>query len=253
MPNKMLLTQWKKDEGAVFKGWDFSYIAKRSKEERTPWDYMRMAKALVRKSVAVLDMETGGGERFAEFAPLPRHAVAIEGYHPNVAVARKRLKPLGGKVIENNNNKLPFKDSEFDLILNRHGRFNEQICKEAFRILKPGGIILTQQVDYRDLSELKRIFGSPLKWKTNNLKDMKRNMARAGFKAEIAKEWKGKYTFNDVGSLVYYLKAIPWIVDDFSVKNHAKQLEKLQKKLERNGKLEFTVRRFLLKAKKPKK
>lgn len=129
-----MIEQWKKDEQASFEGWDFSYLQGRIVEEKPSWNYKASAKDLVSNSSAVLDMGTGGGEVFAELAPFPAHTVAIEGYKPNVSVAKKKLESLGVKVLEiEEANELPFVDNEFDLVMNRHSAFRSS---EIFRILK---------------------------------------------------------------------------------------------------------------------
>ena len=85
--DKDLIKQWKKEERMPFKGWDFSYIKNRIIEEKPPWNYAKIARQLIRKSKSVLDMETGGGEIFSSLGPFPKHAIAYEGYKPNVKVA----------------------------------------------------------------------------------------------------------------------------------------------------------------------
>ena len=55
---------------AHFSGWDFSYIADREAQAPLRWSYVSEALLRVRKSKAVLDMDTGGGEMFSYFAPL---------------------------------------------------------------------------------------------------------------------------------------------------------------------------------------
>jgi hypothetical protein len=55
-------------------------------------------------------------------------------------------------------------------------------------------------------------------------------------------------SFIDVGALVYYLKAAPWVVDGFSVETHSKDLLSLQQRLEKGGTLTFGVRRYLIEA-----
>jgi len=250
MADKDLIKQWKKDEKALFSGWDFSYLEGRMIEGHPPWDYMAMAKRLLKKSKSVLDMETGGGERFSSLAPFPKHAVAFEGYKPNVPIARKRLKPLGVTVVEHRGSKLPFRNGEFDLVLNRHGGINEEICREISRILRPGGIFLTQQVEFNDMLDLKKEFNVEPKWPSNTLRSTKDSLAKAGFSITEGKEWEGRYVFKDVGALVYYLGAIPWIVDDFSVRTRLNDLTRLQKKLEIQGGLVFSKRQFLIVAEK---
>lgn len=244
-----LVEQWKEDEKAVFKGWDFSYLKKRMIDPNPPWNYIKIAKKLIKKSKAVLDMETGGGEIFSSLKPFLKHAVAYEGYKPNVSVARKRLKPLGVKVIETRNlKKLPFKDKEFDLVLNRHGAING---KEIYRILKDGGTFFTQQVTGSDDSQdLVREFKAKRKFSDINLEKYVKELKKAGFKIKSSRKWKGKKVFKDVGAIVYYLKAIPWIVKGFGVKNNLKDLKRLQKKIEKNKELKFQTAKFMILAKK---
>lgn len=252
---KDLIEQWKKDEKAFFRGWDFSYLKNRTKEGQPPWNYIKIAKELIKKAKSILDMGTGGGEIFSEILkvkPLPKKLVATEGYKPNVEVARKTLKPLNVKVIDfsmENVRKIPFKDEEFDLILNRHDAYD---IKEVYRILKKGGKFLTQQVTHGNTKEIKKVFGLKPgnKFKEMQLKIQIKEFKKMGFKILEYGDWKGDYIFNDVGALVYYLKSIPWTVPNFSVDNHLNYLEKLQKKLEKDGKLKFTNKRFYILAEK---
>lgn len=248
MASKNFVEQWKKDEATTFEGWDFSYIKDRKDEEKEPWSYEALAKKLVQKSKSVLDMGTGGGEILSSLAPLPEHAVAIEGYKPNVEVARKRLEPLGVKVLEmDESHDLQFADGEFDLVLNRHSAFT---ASEVFRILKPEGNFLTQQVGGGNLNDLISAFDATPKYKSWTLENIKDDIQNAGFKIKDAREWRGKIEFKDVGAVVYFLKAIPWIVEGFSVENNLRHLEQLQARLDRGEKLIFTQVRFLVLAQK---
>ena len=241
------ITQWKRDEAAVFEGWNFSYIKGRVLEEEPGWDYRALARELVKKSAAVLDVATGGGEVFSSLAPFPGRAVAVEGYRPNVAVARKRLAPLGVQVLGSNGISLPFGGNTFDLVLNRHEGFSEA---EIYRVLQEKGTFLTQQVDGGNLVELLDHFEVKPKWPDHGFKNVRQRMQEVGFHIERGEEWKGKARFLDVGAVVYFLKAIPWCVDGFSVDSHLEYLRTLQEKLEREGKLEFTYARFLISARK---
>ena len=38
MNHNELIEQWKKDEKAVFEGWDFSYLKERLITEKEPWN-----------------------------------------------------------------------------------------------------------------------------------------------------------------------------------------------------------------------
>jgi len=245
-----LYFQWKKDEGAPFTGWDFSYLKGRWKEERPSWDYVRKAQALAKKAAAILDVGTGGGEILALLWPFPAHTVATEGWLPSVPIARKRLEPLGAKVVAaDESGKLPFADEEFDLVLNRHSAYND---REVFRVLRTGGHFLTEQVGGDNLEDLLREFSVELQFKDWTLGVAKQRLEEVGFKITQAREWSGRVEFNDVGALVYFLKAIPWIVKDFSVDNYLPVLKKLQSRINMGESLVFTTARFMILAEKDK-
>lgn len=240
--------QWKRDEQAHFEGWDFSYIEERMTSEKPPWDYNSLARQLISKSKSLLDMATGGGERLLSLAPLPEHTVATEGWKPNVEVARRRLKPIGVKTVsvDEEHKELPFDDSSFDTVINHHGAFE---VEEVYRVLGGDGVFLTQQVGGDNLYDLVEFFDAELSF-PRTLKDLEVPIRNAGFSIEKAEEWRGKRTFLDVGAIVYYLRAIPWIVKGFSADTHSKYLERLQTKLTQGDKLEFTDSRYLILLKK---
>jgi len=243
-----LIAQWQRDEAAPFQGWDFSYIAGRMVEEGPPWDYPMLARRLIASSAALLDMDTGGGEVLATLAPFPGRAMAIEGYAPNLTLAEKRLRPLGVEVFAAGEaGFLKFEDASFDLVINRHGGFR---ITEVSRVLKPGGTFLSQQVAGDSLVDLQARFGAVHKWPDNMLGVVSRNAEAAGLKIIRGETWHGTKRFSDVGALVYCLKAVPWLVDGFSVERHLAILSELQEELERDGQLAFAESWFLLIAEK---
>ena len=67
-----------------------------------------------------------------------------------------------------------------------------------------------------------------------------------------AEEWSGQLAFADVGAVVYYLKAVPWLVSGFSVETHVQHLLRLQRRLDGGDELAFTARKFLIEAQKEK-
>lgn len=238
------LAGWLKDAAAPFEGWDFSYLEGRFHEAAPEWDYVGLAREAVRRADDVLDVATGGGEVFAGLAPFPGRATAVEGYAPNLPVARRRLEPLGVRVFQaNTRSGMPFGDAAFDLVLNRHGGFR---TAEMHRILKPGGMFLSQQVAGDNLADLAAEFGADLAYPNNTLARVCGEFRALGAEVRRAEQWRGPVAFADVGAVIYFLKAIPWVVKDFAVERHLEPLKALQAKRDRGEPLQFTYTRFLI-------
>ena len=246
-----LIDEWKAEERRPFAGWDFSYLNDKWTDEKPPWSYEDLVRAVLRGSSSVLDVGTGGGERLLSLrAALPATVVATEGYPPNLALARQRLAPLGAQVLAAESSlrgRLPVPDAAFDVVLNRHSGLN---ISEVGRVLRPGGTLLTQQVDGTSLQDLMAAFDSKPKWPWSTLDFYLDLLGSAGLGADLAEEWTGRLIFKSVGALVYYLRAVPWLVDGFSVATHLPYIEQQQARLEQDGQLVFSQKLFVLRAKK---
>lgn len=243
-----LLEAWKEEEQAAFSGWDFSHLAGRLVLDMPPWSYEAMVRELPPPARSVLDLGTGGGERLAEFEDaLPDRAVATEGYAPNIILAHERLARLGIDVVASNDSlaqRLPFAEKSFDLVIDRHTSFN---IAEVERVLTSGGIFLTQQVDGRNLADLSEVFDTQQPWTFFTLDFVLEQIEETDLVIETAEKWSGTAVFKDIGALVYYLKAVPWIVPQgFSVAKHQDYLQKLQQRLEQEGELTFLPKLFLV-------
>ena len=243
---------WKQEEQVPFTGWDFSYLKGRMMEEQPPWSYTMRATEVLKGAVSLLDMGTGGGERLLRLREhWPEKVVVTEDYPPNVRLARKRLSPLGVRVEDvalTRTGPLPFEDAEFDVVLNRHSGFNPA---EVARVLTPGGTFLMQQIDGWWAHDLMAVFAASPQWPDETLDNCVAWLKDAGLAIVTAEEWSGAFTFTDVGAIVYYLKAVPWLVPGFSVKTHLEGLLALQDRLEKEGELSFAAKKFLIEACKP--
>jgi len=246
-----LVEIWKREERQPFVGWDFSYLDGRMFEDQPPWFYPSRAVTLMQHSSSVLDMGTGGGERLLELKEhWPPKVSVTEDYPPNVELATERLRPLGVRVEAvrlTDYDPMPFSDGEFDLVLNRHSGFN---VSEVARILAPGGTFLTQQVNGLWAHDLLAVFGAKPQWPEETLSNNVPKLQGAGLKVVKAEEWWGRMAFADVGAIVYYLKAVPWLVPAFSVDTHLDGLLELQSRLGDGERLVFEVGKYLIEARK---
>jgi hypothetical protein len=142
---------------------------------------------------------------------------------------------------------MPFADGEFDLVLNRHSGFNSD---EVARILAMHGTFLTQQIHGLWAHDLLAVFDVTPQWPDSTPEKYVARLQSAGLQIVDAKEWTGGLAFTDVGAIVYYLKAVPWLVPGFSVNTHLNNLLNLQNKLERGERLSFTAKKYLIEARK---
>ncbi len=246
-----LIAQWREEERiAKIHGWDFSHIAARHEEcGALPWDYRAEIQKYRRDEYRLLDIDTGGGEFLLTLGHPYENTAVTEGYAPNAALCREKLAPLGITVREANAAKeLPFADASFDLVLNRHGDLN---ADEIFRVLRPDGVFVTQQVGAEnDRALVELLLGdTPLPFPEQTLARVAEQFEQAGFSVLEAREAFRPIRFYDVGALVWFARVIEWEFPNFSVKKCLPQLLHAQELLEENGCIEAMTHRFLLVAK----
>lgn len=196
-------------------------------------------------------MGVGGGEFLASLQPLPERTVATEGYPPNIPVARERLEPIGVTLCPiGEDDQLPLDDAAFELVINRHESYDPA---EVLRVLQPDGVFVTQQVGGEDDLDLNRFLGVDdthpyAHWTA----DFAASQLREHGWEVIAKREAFPVTrYFDIGAVVYYLNAVPWQIEDFSVERYRDRLWELHLRIERDGHVDVRNHRFLLIARKP--
>ncbi|MBD5117054.1 MAG: class I SAM-dependent methyltransferase [Ruminococcaceae bacterium] len=243
---------WKREEKAAhIHGWDFSHIRGRYEEENDlPWDYKTLIGKYLKSDSDILDYDTGGGEFLLSLNHPYGKTAATEGYPPNVKLCKEKLLPLGISFKEcSNPSEIPFEDESFDLIINRHGDFD---AKEIFRLLRRGGMFITEQVggdNDRDLvetvlAEVDRPFPHL------NLAEQRRSFEEAGFQIVEAEEAYRPIKFYDMGAFVWFARIIEWEFPGFSVDKCFERLLKMQEIIDKDGKLEGTIHRYMIIAQK---
>ena len=245
---------WKKEESAAhIHGWDFSHIeGKYTEETDLPWNYQRIILDYLKPEMKLLDIDTGGGEFLLSLRHPYEKTSATEAYPSNIQLCEETLLPLGidfrtcdGKAM------LPFGDDEFDMVINRHGDFN---VKEIHRVVKHGGIFVTEQVgaeNDRELVEL--VLGkTELPFPEQYLNIVREQFCDAGFDVLDAQECFRPIKFFDIGALVWFAHIIEWEFPDFSVDRCKNSLLHAQQILDQNGCVEGKIHRFLLVLRKAK-
>lgn len=251
-----LLESWRPALSPQGTGWDFSGLDDVMAEDPTPWDLDAEYRAALSASSHVLDMGTGGGEHLLRYADLlPADTVATEGWAPNVPVARAALADVGVQVIDfgapdddPESVRMPFADARFDLVLNRHESYSP---REVWRVLQPGGMLLTQQVGSGELTELHSLLGWQPVDLDVTLERFTSEAESAGLVIERADRFDGQYRFADMRALIQYVSRVPWDVpDDFSVDAYADALIRLHDR-SNGGPIALTMKRFRIRARRP--
>lgn len=252
MNREELRSIWKEEERvAHIHGWDFSHIRGRYEEEQDlPWDYAEIIGRYLTADMQLLDYDTGGGEFLLSLKHPYRNTAATEGYPPNVELCRETLSPLGisFKACDDPAN-IPFQNVSFDIIINRHGDFN---ADELFRLLKKGGIFITEQVggdNDRDLVEMV-LPDTEKPFPHLNLREQRRAFKDAGFHIVEETEAYRPIRFYDVGAFVWFAHIIEWEFPGFSVDRCFDRLLKMQEIIESGKPIEGTIHRYLIVARK---
>lgn len=242
-----LIASWKAEEQiAHVHGWDFSHVDGRVVEDALPWDYREQILHYLKPEMQILDIDTGGGEFLLSLHHPYRNTSATENYPPNIELCQKTLLPLGidfrladGKGI------LPFEDERFDLVLNRHGDLNPE---EIYRVLKPGGLFITQQVGAENDRELVELLcgHTDLPFPDQYLKIISDQFSQTGFEILDGRECFRPIRFYDVGALVWFARIIEWEFPGFSVERCQDQLLHAQAILDEKGCIKGRIHRILM-------
>lgn len=248
---ELLKQTWLQESSKGMEGWDFSYLEGRTEEEPLPWDYKEIVSKYLHPTDTLLDMGTGGGEFLLTFNHPHDLTSVTEGYLPNLALCENKLGSLGMTVkYVNEDDQLDFDDSSFDIVINRHESFD---VHEVWRVLKPGGTFITQQIggeNNRSMAEfiLKDLPESP--YKGHTLQKSKDELENIGFHLVQAEEYFPEMKFYDIGAFVYFASIIKWEFPDFSVENSMEQLLELENQREKNGYIISKEHRFVIVAQK---
>lgn len=249
-----LKKEWEAEEKiAHIHGWDFSHIYGRyDVEEDLPWDYKEIIDEYRTDDMKLMDFDTGGGEFLLSLGHPNRNTAATEGFPLNVELCKKRLLPQGIDFRQcNDESKIPFADNSFDILINRHGRFDPE---EVGRILKPQGLFITQQVGEKNDRDLVRMVlpNVPLPFPGLELSIQKRKFEKTGFEIIRADETFRPIRFYDIGAFVWFAHIIEWEFPGFSVEKCLDKLLEMQEVLDKNGMVEGTIHRYLIAARKQK-
>jgi len=218
------------------RGWDWSRL--NVDRDPAPWNYSQIVQDYLTPSTYVLDIGTGGGERFLELASYFGRGVGIDRKPEMIRTALENLpRALDEKVSFEimRAQDLKFADGTFDVVLNRHAPiFHEEVA----RVLKPGGYFITQQVGGYNAQNVFTVFG----WGSNgdywrrffaergmsfqDIPALVELFPRVGCGVIARDEYDVRYYFKDVESLIFWLRWSP-LPEHLDPDRHSKQVTQL--------------------------
>jgi SAM-dependent methyltransferase len=209
------------------RGWDFSRV--RDALDPVPWDYGEVVRRYLKPTDRVLDVGTGGGERFLALAADFGTGVGIDSDAAMVQTAREnRPASLAARVSFRlmDAAELGLLDASFDVVLNRH---SEIYPNEITRVLRADGTFITQQVGRQNTLNLLAAFGwGPESFGEGWGQEMHvlcRQFQQMGCSIVARGEYDVRYWFLDVESFVFWLKAAP-LPEEFDMEKHWRSVDR---------------------------
>lgn len=120
-----------------------------------------------------------------------------------------------------------------------------------FRILKPGGRLITQQVDLDWYDDFYAALGLKVPEQAESWLPLALDQLRSvGLEIVAARRGEEHQSFRDIGAFIWYLRAVSWNIPDFDLTQHDAALRRIHTEMN-DGPLVIRQRRFLVVAKRP--
>ena len=207
------------------RGWDFSSV--RDDRAPVPWNYEEVVRRYLSPDDTVLDIGTGGGERFLSLSDAYHRGLGVDPAPDMLRVARENAAALSIEHVSfaaMSAERLELDADTFDVVLNRHANL---CAAEVMRVLRPGGVFITQQVGARNLGNICALFGcgpggeyDPPQPPIATIAD---EFRRLGGRVLCTAEYDVDYDFLDVQSLLFLLQGVG-IPTDFDITRHWPQV-----------------------------
>ncbi|PPK71430.1 class I SAM-dependent methyltransferase [Actinokineospora auranticolor] len=233
-------------------GSDFSWLAGRAREERTPWGYANLVAERAASAERVLDAQTGDGRVIASaLSARPAVFAATESRPALLDRAKPVLARLGGVLVRADDGYLPLTPGAFDLVVSRHPRIGSTDWTQVARVLAPGGTYLAQQYGSGYGRELVEAMLGPQEADGGLAEQEAAAAETAGLRVVALRKAGLRAEFDDIGAVVYLLRKIVWFIPDFAVDPYRERLLLLDKQIRAQGALRTLSHRFLIEACRP--
>lgn len=212
-------------------GWSFSKLDNKV-ERKHNYNYYRKVVENISPESVVLDIGCGSGEKSIRYYSLAKKVVMLDIENEMLKKAKANQKKYYGDkkgkftfVLGDGDGKLNFKDESFDIVVSRHCGAN---MSEVYRILKKGGVFISEDIDDNDCIELKDYFkrGQSYGKKSDALKtEIFNSCMNVGFSKIELESFEEIEYYSSIESLEYLLGYTP-ILNGYDPKSDRATLEK---------------------------
>lgn len=142
-------------------GWNFDKV-NYQKISNSGFNYYITVLKEINEKTKMLDIGCGCGEKSIKYFSLAKEVVMLDNEKEMLKKAKENAKKYYGDtkkftfVLGDKNEKLDYPDEYFDLIVSRHCGAN---MDEVYRVLKKGGVFISEDYDEDDCLTLKQHFG----------------------------------------------------------------------------------------------
>lgn len=228
-------------------GWDFSNLEIIS--EGIKCNFYEEVTSRCKNTDVLLDIGTGGGENLLRISSSLLFLVGIDLSNAMIEKAESNLRKSNVsnvRFFQMPSEALQFPSGLYDIVTSRHAPFSS---KEVFRVLKSGGLLLTQQVSESDKFNLKKAFGrgQSIHEKDGALEEQYiGKLYEAGFSNVQSFEYDAIEYYQRPEDLIFLLKHTPIIPDFGQEKDDFKILRDFIEKNRTEKGIRTNSKRFLI-------
>lgn len=179
------------------KGWNFSYM--KTASQQVPWNYTDIIKLYMTSEDVVLDVGTGGGERFKSLGKHFKSGLGLDIDPEMIAIANENKPENMTFLIDNE--RLQKVNNTFSMILNRHAPYDLSAIAKS---LQKNGYFITQQVGEKNMRTIIEVVGKPSDEPTISAS----MFHGTGLRVVAFLEYNVDYTVLNIESLLFWLNAL---------------------------------------------
>lgn len=235
------------------RGWDLSAL--HDDCDPVPWSYQDIARRYLSPLHRVLDIGTGSGEHFLALADYFGSGVGIDADPEMIALAEENTPSAMScrvKFLAMDAAALEFPAASFDVVLARHA---PAAPAEVARVLRPGGVFITQQIGARNHHNIIALFGCGPDGRyrsdpSQTVAAWAEAFAALGCAVRARGEYDVPYFYQDTASFLLWMRAVP-VPEDFTIERHWPQIDRILREFQTPRGIATNVHRKLLIVQKP--